>query len=148
MLQMFAAGELAVADGAAILADLLARLHALPPRPGAAAGSVVVHFDLHPENVLLTTRGPVVIDWHNAGDGPADLDTALSALIMAQVAVEPAEPLAPVALDFLHAFVPQAPGDPLRLLDRAVARRAANPTMSPGEVARLGEAAARVRAAR
>jgi Ser/Thr protein kinase RdoA (MazF antagonist) len=148
MLQTFAAGTLRVADGAAILADLLTRLHALPPRPGAAAGSVIVHLDLHPENVLLTTRGPVVIDWHNAGDGPADLDTALSALIMAQVAVDPAEPLASVALDFLHAFVPLAPGDPLRLLDQAVARRTANPTMTADEVARLGEAAARVRAAR
>ena len=32
-------------------------------------------------------RGPVAIDWGNAGDGPGDLDTALCALILAQVAI-------------------------------------------------------------
>ncbi len=147
MLQAFAAGSMGVAEGAAMLAGLLARLHALPPRPGAADGHVTVHLDLHPENIMLTSRGPVVIDWHNATDGPADLDTALSALILAQVAVDPAQPLAAAAGAFLDAFAPLAPGDPVRLLDEAVARRAGQSTLTAAEVALLGGAAARVRAA-
>jgi aminoglycoside phosphotransferase (APT) family kinase protein len=147
MLQAHATGALSVPDGAAMLAGLLARLHALPPWPGAADGHVIVHLDLHPENIMLTSRGPVVIDWHNAGAGPGDLDTALSALIMAQVAVDPAQPLAAVAGAFLDVFVPLAPGDPVRLLDEAVTRRAGQATLAPAEVALLGDAAARVRAA-
>lgn len=45
------------------------RLDALP------AGGVLCHGDVHPGNVLMTDRGPVVIDWFDAvaGDGTADL---------------------------------------------------------------------------
>lgn len=55
------------------LAGLHRRLHALG----------VVHLDLHPENVLLSPRGPVVIDWTNAREGgdPA-MDDALTWLIL------------------------------------------------------------------
>src|SRR5256885_16073146 len=83
MAQALLAG-MPLAEGAAMLADLLRRLHELPARSGAGT---LAHFDLHPENVMLTARGPMVIDWHNAGDGPADLDTALTALIIGQVAI-------------------------------------------------------------
>ena len=30
-------------------------------------GDKVLHLDLHPGNVMMTRRGPVVIDWSNAG---------------------------------------------------------------------------------
>jgi RIO-like serine/threonine protein kinase len=76
---------LAPDDGGALLADLHDRLHALS-WPGAGPGEVLVHLDLHPLNVILR-RGsdPVVIDWSNARPGPAGLDVAMTAVILAQV---------------------------------------------------------------
>ena len=147
MAQALLRGALSVGAGATMLADLLRRLHEVPAR---GATGCLVHLDLHPENVLLTGRGPVVIDWHNAGDGPADLDTAFTALILAQVAIGSiAHPLgagavAPAGV-MLDRFLVVAPGDPVRLLNDAVAIRAKQSTMSAEEVAALGVAAARVR---
>ncbi|MCU7722714.1 phosphotransferase [Actinoplanes sp. KI2] len=139
------AGRLGLAEGAAMLADLLRRLHELPARDGG--GETVIHLDLHPENVLLTARGPVVIDWRNAGDGPGDLDTALTALILAQVAIGSIEhPLGGAVHAMLDRFLELAPGDPVRLLDDAAAFRRRQLTMSPDEIAMIGDAAARVRA--
>jgi len=137
MLRAMRAGDLGLDDGAAMLADLLRRLHALPPRSGSAG--TVLHLDLHPENVVLTGRGPVVIDWRNATDGPADLDTALSAMILATAAV--LDGLGEAGA-FLDAFLPLAPGDPWRLLDEATALRARQLDLDP---ARLAAAAERVR---
>ena len=68
LLQALAAGELSLREGAALLADLHHRLHAIP----APAGGVVIHLDLHPGNVILSEpRGPVLIDWANARGGAA-----------------------------------------------------------------------------
>jgi aminoglycoside phosphotransferase (APT) family kinase protein len=146
MMQAMAAGDLELRDGAAILADLHRRLHELPPQSPSATGQYcLVHLDLHPENVMMTGRGPVVIDWCNATDGEADLDTALSALIMSQVAIDPAYPYAAAAGEFLDVFLPIAPGDPRRLLDEAVALRAGQSTMTPRDLDLLGAATARIR---
>ncbi len=39
----------------------------------------VLHLDLHPMNVIMSSdRGPVVIDWTNAAGGPAGFDAALT----------------------------------------------------------------------
>jgi thiamine kinase len=35
------------------------------------AGEAACHGDLHPDNVVLTPRGPVVIDWSEVAAGPA-----------------------------------------------------------------------------
>jgi len=43
----------------------------VPPR-SAVSFARIVHLDLHPENVMLTVSGPVVIDWRNATDGDPD----------------------------------------------------------------------------
>jgi aminoglycoside phosphotransferase (APT) family kinase protein len=73
---------------AATLADLHERLHAIPapaelPAAGARDGDRLLHLDLHPENVLLTRDGPVVIDWTNARRGEPALDVALTWVILA-----------------------------------------------------------------
>ncbi|MFF5081066.1 phosphotransferase [Actinoplanes sp. NPDC000266] len=141
--QALLAGDLPLDRGATILADLLRRLHDLPPMN---EGETVVHLDLHPENVVLSQRGPVLIDWRNAGDGPADLDTALAALILAQVAVGAIDhELGGQAGELLDVFLQLAPGDPLRLLPEAVEIKRGQPTMSPEEIEQLSVAAARVR---
>jgi Ser/Thr protein kinase RdoA (MazF antagonist) len=44
-------------------------------------GDRVLHLDLHPRNVILSSRGPFVIDWANAARGPAALDPALAMAI-------------------------------------------------------------------
>jgi Ser/Thr protein kinase RdoA (MazF antagonist) len=69
------------------LADLHRRLGAVPaaawmPAP-LGEGDAVVHMDLHPDNVILTGRGPVVIDWSNAVRGPAAYDVAYTWVIVA-----------------------------------------------------------------
>ena len=59
------------------LADLHDRLHAIP-----LDGASLIHFDLHPDNVLVTRHGPVVIDWTNARSGGAYADVAMTWLIL------------------------------------------------------------------
>ncbi|MFE1876443.1 phosphotransferase [Streptomyces sp. NPDC059496] len=56
------------------------RLHAVPApkRFGTADGDRVLHLDLPPSNVILTRRGPVVIDWCNAGAGDPAADVAMT----------------------------------------------------------------------
>lgn len=46
-------------------------------------GSSVLHLDFHPMNVILSPRGPLVIDWTNARRGDGDFDAALSYILMA-----------------------------------------------------------------
>ncbi len=69
-----------IARYARICAELLHRLHAIPAAPWFAAkhdaGDVTVHLDLHPDNVMMTSRGPVVIDWSNAGRGDGAAEVA------------------------------------------------------------------------
>lgn len=38
----------------------------------------VLHLDLHPMNVIMSSKGPVVIDWTNAAGGPGGFDGALT----------------------------------------------------------------------
>jgi aminoglycoside phosphotransferase (APT) family kinase protein len=58
------------------LAQLHRRLHEIP-----FEGERLLHLDLHPDNVLLTRAGPVVIDWTNARAGEPSLDVALTWVI-------------------------------------------------------------------
>jgi len=146
MAQALAAGSLAIADGAAELAGLLRRLHEVSPWPGAAPGASILHLDLHPENVLMTARGPVVIDWCNARPGDPDLDTGLSALILAQVAADHELEWSAAVDALLAAFLRVAPGDPARLLDEVLRFRGSQLGPGAAELALLAPAAVRIRA--
>ena len=64
------------------LADLHDRLHEIEGPDWLAGmpegGSRVLHLDLHPLNVIMSPRGPVVIDWPNARRGDPMLDVAVT----------------------------------------------------------------------
>lgn len=52
-------------------------------RPAEAAFETLLHLDLHPDNVILSPRGPAVIDWRNTRRGDGAIDVATTWLIMA-----------------------------------------------------------------
>jgi aminoglycoside phosphotransferase (APT) family kinase protein len=123
------------------LAELHKQLHALPAPdwlpPLGAGGPAVVHRDLHPLNVLMSARGPVVVDWANAAAGPAEADVADTWLVMATGGVEGASlamrALLTIRRVLVDTFVKQfdraalvpflRPAAELRSLDRNLAAR-------------------------
>ena len=71
-----------------ILADLHRRLHELTvpnwlPDAPVGRGDRLLHLDLHPLNVMMSAKGPVVIDWANACRGDPNVDVALAWVLMA-----------------------------------------------------------------
>ncbi|SCL53030.1 phosphotransferase [Micromonospora chersina] len=141
LVEAFVAGDVTLPVMARLLVDLHNRLHSLPAPRSADPAVRLLHLDLHTENVLLTRTGPVVIDWATAAEGPPALDRALTALIIAEAAVDPALPLRAAAGELLPAYVAEA--GPLAPVAAAVARRSG---LGPIEAARLPEAAALVEA--
>lgn len=86
MLKTMARKPLQIAEMAKTLARLQTRLNALAPPPfldvkfGEPSG--IIHLDLHPDNIMMTNSGPVVIDFANVAAGPASADVAQSWIIM------------------------------------------------------------------
>lgn len=137
------AGTLDAREGGELLAGLLRDLHALPPRLSPDPEVRILHLDLHPENVMLTARGPVVIDWTNTTEGPPGLDRAMSALILAQVSLSPDFPAAAAVRTLLTALLTAMADDGGISDDElavAAARRSADPYMTTSERSALGEA--------
>ncbi len=92
-------------------------------------GSSLCHGDLHPGNVLMSDRGPIVIDWYDAGVGNPIADFVRSSLL-----IRPATG----ASELLH--LPASSPDILsRLHDDYVERVLADLDVAPG-VARCWEA--------
>ncbi len=67
---------------ATTLARLHKELHEIPA-PRELGDGQLLHMDLHPENVMLSPAGPVVIDWTNATAGDPALDVAMTWVICA-----------------------------------------------------------------
>ena len=144
-------------------AGLLARLHGLVHQVPASAlhgldlpapfgtsepgeGDVLLHRDLHPQNVVLTPGGPMIIDWEGAARGPAIADVAMTWVIVrfSDVPGPRLQALAArgVQAAFTRSFV-RAAGpvdDSWRLT--VIQRRLADPNLLPAEVARLEKLAA------
>jgi len=77
---------------AEMLADLHRRLHRLEapdwlPDSGDG-GAAILHYDLHPLNVLMSDRGPIVIDWTNARRGLPASDVCQTWVILASSTIE------------------------------------------------------------
>lgn len=130
-------------SAATTLAELHHRLSEIPAR--GSPDHRILHLDLHPDNVILSAGGPVVIDWRNATEGPPALDAAMTAVILAQAAVGEDPTLAALATPLLPAFLAAVATDPLRQLDRALELRAANPNLTPREAGALESAGNLVR---
>jgi serine/threonine protein kinase len=112
------------------LVDLHTRLHAISFEQRS-----LVHFDLHPDNVLLSAQGPVVIDWTNARAGEPDDDLAMTWLILATSGGLPGRVLA-------HLFGSRVGRSALaRGLPGARAFRLADPNVTDAERARVRRAA-------
>ncbi len=69
-----------------LLAELHEKIHAIAAPPSLAErlgpGEALLHLDLQPDNVLISKRGPVVIDWSAAARGDPAADVAQSVLVM------------------------------------------------------------------
>jgi tRNA A-37 threonylcarbamoyl transferase component Bud32 len=137
------------------LADLHNRLHEIPAPPGAEAplgrGERLCHFDLHPDNVLMSPGGPLVIDWSNAARGDGADDDALTWAIMATSVVPGSRVFSAIAgagRDLLvKAFLKGVDSDAARerLPEMAERRLALDPHLLEPERRRL-EALAELRA--
>jgi aminoglycoside phosphotransferase (APT) family kinase protein len=133
------------------LADLHNRLHEITAPPGwrqvVGPGTVVLHLDLHPGNVMLTSRGPVVIDWSNASSGPAGADVAMAYLIMASSEVDdlPLPVRATVGAlrgAFIRHFLLAATDDPAPHIARVARYRMTDRNVRPAEADWLARRAA------
>jgi streptomycin 6-kinase len=112
------------------LAGLHRRLHEIEAPPGFAAageGDRLLHLDLHPENVILSPRGPVVVDWANAQRGEPALDVAMVWVIGATSGGLPGRV-------FLRPFLSQFDRDEIRrALPQAAERRIADVNVTDRE---------------
>ena len=108
------------------LAALHALLHEVPPLIRGVG--CLLHLDLHPENVLMSSAGPVLIDWTNAAHGPPEHDLAMTWVIL-----EPLRVL-PQVDELLAAFLDAADrGRAAAGLPAAVRRRLADPNVTDDE---------------
>ena len=141
------------------LARLHDQLHELAPSAGltrldlpgeAGPGERIVHLDLHPDNVMLTPDGPVVIDWTNASAGPAGADVAMTYVILTTSDIDflppwLRPPVRALLRLFVRRFVAAARDDPAPYLAGIVARRMQDVNVRPAEAVRLRRLAERAK---
>jgi tRNA A-37 threonylcarbamoyl transferase component Bud32 len=140
-----------------LLGELHERLHRLPAPAWLRAmgdgpvptdtdrAAVIVHRDLHPQSVILSERGPVVIDWTHVSAGTASVDAAITVVLTlgADLDVEPAvaERVGPFRALFVDAFLQTCGTDPREGLGAAIEYRLGSPDNTPTEVRWLREKA-------
>jgi aminoglycoside phosphotransferase (APT) family kinase protein len=137
-----------------VLAELHEQLHQIPAPPGMPPaplpGDRLVHLDLHPMNVMMTSSGPVVIDWANAAAGDPAFDVADTWVLFA-CATAPTSGIdrfiVPIGRHILlRAFLSRVDTVAARrAIPAAVEHRLTDPNMSPDEQARMRQFAAKAR---
>ena len=131
------------------LAGLHRRLHDmtapdwLPDAP-VGHGVSLLHLDLHPLNVMIGPRGPVVIDWARACRGDAAVDEALAWVLMAAGEVPASRFMAMIVgrarSVLVKSFLASVEVDAIRpVLRDVVAWKASDPHMSAAEQDRMWE---------
>lgn len=134
-----------------LLAQLHNRLHQIPPaadmRRLFGPADTVMHLDLHPANIMLTSRGPVVIDWANASAGPGGADVAMAYLIMASSDTDAVPALlrplvGTVRSQLIGAMLAAAHDDPWPHVQAVAEGRLTDRNVRPAEATRLRQLAA------
>jgi len=142
MLQALFADPSSLAEQARTLAQLHDALHAIEAPASLRAlgdGDRLLHFDLHPENVILGPAGPVVIDWANACRGEGPLDVVYTWIICAT-----SDGAGQVGLDFVDLFLEHFDRDALLPhVPLAAEHRLADVNVTDEERDRIRELAAR-----
>jgi tRNA A-37 threonylcarbamoyl transferase component Bud32 len=109
MLEALAREPSAVRRHAENLAALHQQLHEIPAPDWLdrflGGDGCVVHLDLHPLNVILATRGPVLIDWTNARSGAGAADVAATWLVLAAAELPDTGALDNMRETFLREFL-------------------------------------------
>src|SRR5215469_11887428 len=129
-----------------LIADLHNQLHQIeaPPwlRRAFLPGDRVLHMDLHPGNVMMTSRGPVVIDWTGAAAGPPAADVAMVYVILTSSDIDliplllrPFVP--PLRALHLKQFLATAQHDPWPVMAQTAKFRMRDPNVRPAEVTKL-----------
>jgi aminoglycoside phosphotransferase (APT) family kinase protein len=123
------------------------------PAPGwlpapLGEGSSLAHGDLHPLNVMMTARGPVLIDWTNGCRAPAEAEVALTWIIMATSEIPGPLPVRLVAGAvrgrFVRQFLSHFDLDPVRAaLPRVAELRLADQNVTDRERERVRALVAR-----
>ncbi len=137
-----------------LLADLHDQLHEIAAPEWMTRldgeGDRLLHLDLHPMNVMLTSRGPVVIDWTNAAAGDPLTDVGLTDVLMT-CASSPMPKwantlLGPARRGMTSLFLRRYRGPELaEHVARAAEMKMLDPNMSPEEVEACRRLAARSR---
>jgi|HigsolmetaAR201D_1030396.scaffolds.fasta_scaffold08409_5 Ser/Thr protein kinase RdoA (MazF antagonist) len=132
--------------------DLWAELHrrlAAVPVDGLAGLPVrfgppeaVLHLDFHPDNIMLTSRGPVVIDWSNVALGPAAADVAQSWIIGATSSVDAGGVAGALVRLFRGRMIDRfvdacGRADAIALVPAVAEQRLQDPNVRPEEAARI-----------
>lgn len=136
------------------LADLHVQLHELAgpewlPSAPSGVGTRLLHMDLHPLNVMMSSRGPIVIDWANAARGDSNTDVALTWTLMSAAEVPTSGLIgaltgiirAKLIRGFIACFDTAVVG---REVDAVVTWKSADKNMSATEVTAMHEFARRV----
>jgi aminoglycoside phosphotransferase (APT) family kinase protein len=129
-----------------MLADLHRALHELTAPEWmddapVGEGGRLLHLDLHPTNVMMGSKGPVVIDWARACRGDPVVDVALAWVLMAAAEVPSGRSMgmilgrarAALVKNFLAGFDRDVIGQQLH----DVAWKALDPHMSDDEQVRM-----------
>ena len=111
------------------------------------AGNLLLHTDLHPQNVILTGTGPVIIDWEAASFGPAIIDVALTWVIVGYSEIPPGPRIQAAVMwtfqaAFTRSFVRAAGPLDESWQQTAIRLRLADPNVLPTEAVRLERMAA------
>lgn len=142
MLEAVFARPAALDEQAHVLARLHHELHRIAAPAGLAAlgdGDRLLHLDLHPENVILSPAGAVVVDWTNSRRGAAALDVAQTWVICAT-----SNGAGQLGLEFVEAFLAHFDREGVRRkLPLAVEHRLADRNVLDEERERIRALAAR-----
>jgi aminoglycoside phosphotransferase (APT) family kinase protein len=143
----------ALRSHARLLAGLHQQLHEIDPPEWlrlapVGQGDRLVHLDLHPLNVMMSPRGPMVIDWANAARGNPSTDVALCWILLHAAGIPDKSPLTRVLMLgrqlFVRSFLAPFDRDQLRaVLAESVDYKVQDQHMSPAEVAAMVELARR-----